>query len=183
MARKETVTKQMIGEAAFKLLRTQGTESVSARKLAASLGCSSQPIFRVYRNMSELIEEMFAQAIQTFGSHYMAFGSKDASPFVDLGLAYIDFAVKEPHLFSLLFLSVDKHGKSMYEFLNGTTGAVNKEINKLKAQGVKAPLDVFMKMWVLIHGVACMSLTGDYDLGEAETTALLKESYQAYAGL
>ena len=183
MARKETVTKQMIGDAAFELLRTQGKEAVSARKLATSLGCSTQPIFRVYHNMTELTEEMFVRAIQAFGGHYTAFGAKDVAPFVDLGLAYIDFAQKEPYLFSLLFLSVDKHGKSMYEFLNGTTGAVNKEISKLKAQGVKAPLDVFMKMWVSIHGIACMSPTGDYDLGEAETVGLLKESYHAYAGL
>lgn len=37
-----------------------------------------------------------------------------------------------------------------------------------------------MKMWIFIHGAACMSLTGDYDLQEEETIQMLKDSYQAF---
>ena len=37
-----------------------------------------------------------------------------------------------------------------------------------------------MKMWIFIHGAACMTLTGDYDLSEEETIQMLKDSYQAY---
>ena len=71
----------------------------------------------------------------------------------------------------------------MYELLNGNTGAVGKEIAKAKAEGVAVPGDLFMKMWIFIHGAACMSLTGDFDLSDEETHTLLKNSYQAYSGV
>ena len=40
-----------------------------------------------------------------------------------------------------------------------------------------------MKMWILIHGAACMSLTGDYDLTDVQTMGLLENTYQAFAGV
>ena len=54
MARKETITKNDILNAAFEMARTEGVGQVSARTLAAKAGCSTQPIFRVYKNMEEL---------------------------------------------------------------------------------------------------------------------------------
>lgn len=62
MARKEQITKQMILDGAFDLVRTQGIEMLTARKLAAHISCSTQPIFRVYTNMEELSGEVFVKA-------------------------------------------------------------------------------------------------------------------------
>ena len=47
MARKETITKEDIIQAAFEILQEEGIEQVTARKLAAKANCSTQPIFRV----------------------------------------------------------------------------------------------------------------------------------------
>ncbi len=38
-----------------------------------------------------------------------------------------------------------------------------------------------MKMWIFIHGCACMVLTGDYDLTEEETIDLLEDIYKSCA--
>ena len=65
---------------------------------------------------------------------------------------------------------------------NGNSGNVVYEINLARVQGCANPSDIFMKMWIFIHGAACMSLTGDFDLSEAETEKLLVDSYKAYAG-
>ena len=56
------------------------------------------------------------------------------------------------------------------------------EINRAKEDGCKDPQGMFMKMWIFIHGMACMTITGDYDLGITETVQLLKEAYQSFAG-
>ena len=69
----------------------------------------------------------------------------------------------------------------MYELLNGANGNVVSEINLAKAAGCPDPGDLFMKMWIFIHGAACMTLTGDYDLSEVQTLALLERSYEAFA--
>ena len=54
MPRKETITKVAIVDAAFALCLEEGLSEVTARKLAAKAGCSTQPIFRVYKICIEI---------------------------------------------------------------------------------------------------------------------------------
>lgn len=180
MARKETITKDEILNAAFQMTRQDGFSQVSARTLAAKAGCSTQPIFRVYKNMEELGEDLYGKAIKFFHDYYDSFPKTSDTPFVNMGLAYIRFAQEEQQLFKLLFMAENRHGKSLYDLLNGDKGSVVKEINNAKIYGCKDPSGMFMRMWIFIHGSACMSLTGDYDLQEDDTVKLLEESYKAF---
>ena len=180
MARKETITKDEILNAAFQMTRENGFSNVSARTLAAKAGCSTQPIFRVYKNMEELGNDLYAKSAAFFNEYYENFPKTSNTPFVNLGLAYIRFAQEEQQLFRLLFLAEDRRGKSLYDLLNGANGSVVKEINNAKFYGCKDPSGMFMRMWIFIHGSAAMSLTGDYDLQEEDTIKLLEESYKAF---
>lgn len=180
MARKETITKNDILNTAFDMTREEGFSKVSARTLAARAGCSTQPIFRVYKNMEELGDDLFTKSIEFFSAYYDGFPKVNDTPFVNLGLAYIRFAQEEQQLFRLLFLSENRHGKSLYDMLNGRNGAVVREINNAKFYGCKDPSGMFMKMWIFIHGAACMAITGDYDLGITETVGQLVDVYRAF---
>ena len=177
MARKELITKDKISETAFALAKTEGIEYVTARKLAAQIGCSTQPIFRVYANMNELYEELYQKAMEAFGNYYENYKSAVDTPFIHLGLAYIDYAKEEKNLFQFLFQSEHRGERGLLELLNGKSGAVGREINRAAAAGCKNPSDLFMKIWIFIHGCACMVLTGDYDLTEEETIKLLEDIY------
>lgn len=180
MPRKETITKEKIAAAAFRMARKEGMEEVTARKLAGAVGCSTQPIFRVYQNMEEVQTEVLERAIVFFEEFYDNYPKSQATPFVNLGLAYISFAQKESNLFRTMFLSENRNGKSMYELLNGKRGNVLQEISKAKAEGCRDPQGLFMKMWIFIHGAACMAITGDYDLGITETVGQLVDAYRAF---
>lgn len=180
MARKETITRQDILNAAFELARTEGVFQISARTLAVKAGCSTQPIFRLYKNMDEVVQDVYVTAIKFFENYYTTFPSASDTPFVNMGLAYIRFAQEEQHLFRLLFISEKRYGKSLYDILNGSSGAVVKEINSAKIYGCQNPSGMFMKMWIFIHGAATMALTGDYDLQKEETIRLLEQSYQSF---
>lgn len=177
MARKESVTMQDILENAFAMTREEGFANVTARKVAARVGCSTQPIFRVYKNMEELWGEVYEKAVLFFQDYYDLFPRTGTVPFSNLGMAYIAFAREEKNLFRLLFLSELPEKKSLYEILNGEKGNVLFEINKASAMGCANPQGMFMRMWLFIHGAACMSLTGDYDLTDAETKKLLEQEY------
>ena len=180
MARKETITMQMILDTAFAMTREEGFSNVTARRVAAKAGCSTQPIFRVYKNMDELWNAVYNRAAAFFQDYYGIYPRIGKAPFVNLGMAYISFAREEKHLFELLFVTSGQARKSMYELLNGTAGNVVYEINMAVSQGCSDPSDMFMKMWIFIHGAACMTLTGDYDLTEVQTRELLENSYQAF---
>ena len=166
MARKETVTKKIIIESAFQMTKEEGFSLVTARKLANKIGCSTQPIFRVFENMTELRTELFRMSMEFFEEYFMEHKEDSQVPFMDLGMAYIQFAQEESNVFQLLFLSKDRDEKSLYELLNGSQGAVKNEIQKAIGLGCGNPGELFMKMWIFIHGAACMSITGDYDLSK-----------------
>uniref|UniRef100_UPI004056899A TetR/AcrR family transcriptional regulator n=1 Tax=Acetatifactor sp. TaxID=1872090 RepID=UPI004056899A len=182
MARKETITIQNILDTAFTMTREEGFANVTARKVAAKAGCSTQPIFRVYKNMEELWEAVYNRAVSFFRDYYNLHPRMSKTPFVNLGMAYIAFANEEKHLFELLFVTDSACKISMYEVLNGDSGNVVYEINLARVAGCPSPRDLFMKMWIFIHGAACMTLTGDYDLSEQETLELLERSYEAFMG-
>lgn len=180
MARKESITKSDIINAAFAILQEEGIEQVTARKLAAKAGCSTQPIFRVYKNMDELTEDLFIKACDFFQEYYSHFQRQTVTPFVHLGNIYIKFAFEYRNLFGFIFLSENRFGRSMYDLINGSAGNVSREIQTAASQGCADAGGLFMKMWIFIHGAACMSLTGDYDLSEEETVRMLKDSYQSF---
>lgn len=182
MARKETITIQMILDTAFAMTREEGFANVTARKVAAKAGCSTQPIFRVYKNMDELWDSVYDRAVSFFGDYYSLYPRMSNVPFVNLGMAYISFAREEKHLFKLLFATESNRKRSMHEVLNGDAGNVVCEIELARVDGCSAPGDVFMKMWIFIHGAACMTLTGNYDLSDKETIELLEGSYESFKG-
>ena len=128
MARKEMITIDRILDTAFAMTREEGFANVTARKVAAKAGCSTQPIFRVYKNMEELWDAVYERATAYFLDYYSLYPRTGKTPFSNLGMAYIVFAREERHLFELLFVSGDqgsKHKtKSMYEILNGDAGNV-----------------------------------------------------------
>lgn len=180
MARKETITIQMILDTAFAMTREEGFANVTARKVAAKAGCSTQPIFRVYKNMDELWDAVYQRAVAFFRDYYSLYPRMGKAPFSNLGMAYIAFAREEKHLFELLFVNDRPGRKSMYEILNGGEGNVVYEINLARAAGCADPGGLFMRMWIFIHGAACMSLTGDYDLSDRETRELLEQSCSSF---
>lgn len=183
MARKETITVQNILDTAFAMTREEGFSNITARRVATKAGCSTQPIFRVYKNMDELLDAVYLQAATFFQDYYSLYPRTGKTPFANLGMAYIAFAREERHLFELLFITDKPNKKSMYELLNGAAGNVVYEINLARVMGCSDPGDLFTKMWIFIHGAACMSMTGDYDLSDMETLELLERSYKAFAGV
>ena len=173
MARKESITKQMIIDGAFELLKKEGVEAVTARKLAAHIGCSTQPIFRVYENMDELLKELFERSRAYYEDFCNSNKNSYDTPFVSLGINYIRFAKQEQNLFKLLFLSGNKD-HTLYELINGKENAfVMKEIKKIPNLNMDNVELIFTKVFIFMHGMAGMTITGEFDLSDKEAEDML----------
>jgi len=181
MARKEQISKQMILDGAFDLVREQGMEMLTARKLAAHIGCSTQPIFRVYSNMEELEGEVFVKAKAFYEEYCLKFPREEEMPFVDLGLCYISFAKEELNLFRLLFLTPHDEENTMYDLVNGAeNGFVIRELRRIKNLDMNKAGDIFMKVFIFMHGMACMAICGELDLAKEEILPTLKETVAGF---
>ncbi len=132
--------------------------------------------------MDEMRVDVYDKAAEYYSDYYADYPKTHEVPFVDLGLACIGFAQKYPHLFRLLFVSQQSDdNRSMYDLVNGSRENVVKEINRAAAQGASNAQQLFMQMWIFIHGAGCMTVTGDYDLDEATTVNMLESAYKAFS--
>lgn len=180
MARKQTITKEMISQSALLLACEEGIEAVSARRVAAKAGCSTQPIFRAYENMDDLQRDVIHLAGLKFAEFYEKAPKDSPVPFVDLGLTYIKFAIEQEKLFTLLFVSHYKKEVSTYEFINGGEKMyVLRELKKIQGVPTQKAGSIFSNFWIFVHGLACMVLNGDYDLTDDEARANLTEIYES----
>ena len=183
MPRKQSVTRDMLIDAAFELVREKGREELSARHLAEKAGCSTQPIFRIYRNMSELENDLFLKCAEYFSGYFELESDFSILPFVNFGMAYISFAKNEPNLFRFLFLMENNVDKSSYDLVNG--GSKNLVIRDLKRiQGIDPGEyeKIFMKVWLIIHGTACMMIRNEFDISEKDTVNLLEDMFEKIYG-
>lgn len=178
MPRKQSVTKEMLIDAAFDLVREKGQEELSARHLAEKAGCSTQPIFRIYRNMGEMENDLFLRCAEYFSGYFELDSNFSVIPFVNFGMTYISFAKNEPNIFKLLFLTDNQLGKSSYDLVNGgSKNYVIKELKRLKGVSPQEFESVFMKVWLIIHGTACMMIRNEFDITEKETVNLLEDMF------
>ena len=77
MPKKPTTTRDAMIEGAFQLIREKGHESLTARNLAAFLGCSTQPIMYQFPNLDMLRDLVYLSIRPIFG---IASGRFDQSP-------------------------------------------------------------------------------------------------------
>lgn len=146
MPKRPTTTKEAIAEAAFELVRAKGHEALTARALAAKLGCSTQPIMYQFPNLSQLKELVYLRA-DTFHSEYILAGGS----LLDIGLRYVQFAAEEPALFRFLFQSGHFDGATLQDMIRApeaqpilaTIAAADKEkandVGATTAAGVVLP--------------------------------------------
>ena len=152
MPKKPTTTREAMIEGAFRLIRERGHEALTARNLAAYLGCSTQPIMYQFPNLDELRDLTYRRA-DTFHSEYLLAGDD----LLEMGLRYVRFAREEPQLFRFLFQSGRFSGFSLEELIRatetaGVLGAVSAE-EGLTAEDAAA---FFEPLAAVVHGYASL---------------------------
>lgn len=177
MAPKTKVTKQQIVAAGLELAREAGPGAINARAVARKLNCSTQPVFSNYAAMDELEKDVLTTASGLYEAHMAAAAqSEKHPPYKAMGLAYIDFARREPELFRWLFMR-DRTGEDIPD-----GRAENRQIIRLIAD--KAGLDedsawrFHLEMWLFVHGVAAMLATGYINWDETQVSDMLTDMFE-----
>ncbi len=96
-------TREEIINKAFEMTREKGIDAVVARELGKALGTSSSPIFTAFKNMEEVHEEVRKVALREFES-YVSDALNYTPAFKYVGMKMIEFAMKEPKLFQLVYM-------------------------------------------------------------------------------
>ena len=180
MSKEVKITKDMILEAAFDIVREKGLEEVSNRSIAKRLECSIRPIYYQFNNSDELKKELYTK-IEKYFYKYIMDNMIDNIPYYrQVGINYIKFAREEKNFFKILFMSKSDYlpegfvSKSEDDF---------KEISKLIKMSTKLNDDdiksFHIKMWMFTHGIATLLATDTVLFTEEQISNLLSSQFQA----
>lgn len=103
MPKQVQYTKHDIVNASIEIIRSQGSEALTARAIGKRLECSVGPVFRTFDNMDDLMVSVREKA-EDIISKYVAESVGYRPAFKELGMRLIRFAKEEPNLFHFLFL-------------------------------------------------------------------------------
>ena len=101
MARPVTVTKERILSAAIDLVRSGGPSALTARGLCTRLDCGANAIFSAFGSIQGVRDATREEARKLYRKR-VCDGFMLNPPFKGFGMAFIWFAIDEPHLFSMI---------------------------------------------------------------------------------
>ena len=102
MPPKAKFTREEIISAALEVARSKGIEAVTAREVGSFLGTSSSPVFVAFKNMDELLNEVYNSAVKEY-SDYIADSVNYTPAFKQFGFRLIEFASTQPNLFKMIY--------------------------------------------------------------------------------
>jgi AcrR family transcriptional regulator len=179
---KQRITRQMVMDAAFELLREGGESHVLVKSIASRLECSVQPIYSYFDNMESLRLELAGMA-GDYLSNYVAVRIQGKDPFVDTGKAYVDFAKEEPHLFKSYFLrkrpdiaSFDELYKA--EASQEIAGYLAGKLGITRRQAI----DLHMNMIIATSGISFLLISTGGNLPQQDLYDRLDQFFQAFLG-
>lgn len=162
MPPKAKFTREEIIKTAFEIARTDGMDRITARELGQRLGSSARPIFTVFENMEQIRAEVIACAKATYRQYVMK-GLQMEKAFQGVGIAYITFAMEEPKLFQLLFMSARPKQMGVDQILPHIDESYEKILQSVQVpyQLSRQTADImYQHLWTYTHGIATMCATG-----------------------
>lgn len=174
MPANKKVTKNEIIDAAVEVFRDGGFSSVNARSVAEKLGCSTQPIYFLFKNMEELKTALTERAVEMHTkrvSDSLRVHEGTDSRYSSYGMGFVEFAAQEKQLFRWLYLDGNQPGVYRSDVLTDEVLAVITEEFGYEAD---VAARFHRDMIYYTYGLAILANTGHLNL----TTEELREAFR-----
>lgn len=177
MPPKVKYTKKDVVDAALLIVREEGEGSLSARRIAARMGCSTAPIFSCFADIAELRLAVLSSAFGVY-KEYFARGLSEEKPFLGIGVAYLRFAMDESHFFKMLFMSPGgNEGSGFFPSGDPDSGGVIEMIAASNSISRKSAAALYNHISVYNHGLATMLASGQRVFDISKCREMLSEMF------
>ncbi|MBD5539843.1 MAG: TetR/AcrR family transcriptional regulator [Lachnospiraceae bacterium] len=157
MPPKTKISREMILETAFRIVREEGHEAVNARRIAECLNCSTQPVMYNFRTVEEIRQEVYRMADEYHTGYIMSMEGREDSPLLAIGLNYIRFGYEEKNLFRFLFQTDQFSGMNLNALISDPVlSGVLHMVADAMGKDLTAATELFRKMVVMAHGYASL---------------------------
>ena len=104
MPRKEIFNKNALLERTYDFIKENGIEKMNARDLCKYIGCSTQPLFRVFGSMEEFKKELKVYLHNFYDTFIDKIVDKENYLYT-ISYAYALFSLEESNIFKALFMT------------------------------------------------------------------------------
>lgn len=173
-------TKEEIIQAAMNITRQEGISSVTARAVGAELHSSSKVIFSLFQNMDDLQAEVKIAAKNLYAD-YVKKGLEQEVAFKGVGTQYILFAIKEPKLFQLLFMSVQELKPTVANVLpviDESYEAILLSVQTGYNLSRENAEQLYRHLWIYTHGIAVLCATNMCVFTPDEIAKMISEVFR-----
>jgi AcrR family transcriptional regulator len=182
-------TVKRIASAARSLLDEEGPDAVTMRRVADAVGITAMAIYRHFPDRAGLLNAVANQGFEELATQLagMRFSGDIEERLTRMGKTYLDYALKNPRRFELMFLK-PREGARKYprDFKAGRSPTANLMVDVLK-EGMESgffrkddPWEIVFEMGALSHGLIMLYLGGRMDMPTARFRALYQRSFRRY---
>lgn len=174
MPAKKVINKEKILRFALEMVENEGEKALSARALAARMGCSTQPIYLSFSGMEELRNALGERARAIYGDYFLK--EEEESLFMKSALSFLRFAYEKPRLFDFLY------GDHPPESGNADAEFRREIISRMQAIGgysEETAERFFLECRVYFHGLATLYAHGQLTLSWDGIRALALDEFAA----
>lgn len=177
MPPKVKITKKMVADASFEVVRANGHENLNARTISEYLGCSTQPVLYTFKTVDEIREAAYEMA-DRYHTEYISPKETDENPMLALGLNYVRFGQEEKNLFRFLFQTDKFGGKDIGELLSdpGLSGILEVMAKGL-AVSTEQAREMFLTFFCVAHGLASLLANNSMEYDEAGSKKMLENVF------
>lgn len=183
MAPKAKVTKEMVADASFQVIRENGHENLNARRISERLGCSTQPVLYSFKTVDEIREAAYGLA-DKYHTEYIMPKETDGNPMLALGMNYVRFGQEEKNLFRFLFQTDQFGGKDITTLLSDSELS---GILEIMADGLKVNIErareMFLAFFCVAHGLASLLANNSMEYDEEQCTKMLTNVFFGMAAV
>lgn len=179
MPPKAKFSREEIVEAALEIVRAEGSGALTSRTLGAELGSSARPVFTVFQSMEE-VQQAVIDAAKTLYREYIRRGLSENPAFKGVGNQYILFAIKEPKLFQLLFMTEHKHVPDLSNVLpliDENYEQILLSVRNGYGLDETCAERLYRHLWIYTHGIATLCATGMCRFTGEEISGMMTEVF------
>lgn len=180
MPPKAKFTRDEIVQAGLNIVRENGMEALSARALGVALGSSARPVFTVFQSMEEVQGEVLEAARSRY-DEYVRRGLEQEPAFKGVGTQYILFAIQEPKLFQLLFMTEQKQSPSVVNVLpmiDDNYGDILRSVQNGYQLSEEQAKQMYRHLWIYTHGIAALCATNMCVFSAEEISGLMTQVFR-----
>ena len=153
MPKRPKFSKEQVIQESYEIIKSSGSDNLSARSLANKLKCGISPIFTLFSSMEEIKEEVFLRVKKEF-IDYLKECENYFPMFKEFGLRYVSYCKHNPYLFMFILKKTNGNIKEIIYSCQDFYQLLEKNICENFSFKTQEAHELFIKMMMVASGLS-----------------------------